>query len=416
MNHELLAILDYMEQDRGVSKDQLIDALEKALLTASRKSIHPASDLEVKIDRNTGDIRAWANLEVVESFPNNDQIALSEAKTRFPSVSVGEKVKWEVAPRDFGRIAAQTAKQAILQQIRKAEKAIVKDEFDDKVGQIVNGTVRRFDAGSIIVDLQKAEGILSPRDKVPTEQYMPGDRINAVLLKVDINVSGPSLILSRTSPLFIRRLLEREVSEIHDGIVEIVGIARDPGVRTKIAVRSDDPRIDPVGACVGMRGMRVKNITNELGGERVDVINYSDDIAEYIANALHPAKASKIELDPENKTVIFHVTPENSRLAFGKKAQNVKLAQKLTGWKIDIRAEEETEESEEESFDAKKAQVIETLSRQLAVSMQDAEILVNNGFLTPEGLKAVQVSDLRAIEGLSDETVNAIVEKLSNLN
>lgn len=415
MNHELLAILDYMEQDRGVSKEQLIEALEKALLTASRKSIHPASDLEVKIDRKTGDIRAWATLEVVERNPNNDQITLADAKTRFPSAVIGEKVKWEVAPRDFGRIAAQTAKQAILQQIRKAEKAIVKDEFDSKVGQIVNGTVRRFDAGSIIVEMQKAEGILSPRDKVPTEQYMPGDRINAVLLKVDINSSGPSLILSRTSPLFIRRLLEREVSEIHDGVVEIVGIAREPGVRTKIAVRSDDPRIDPVGACVGMRGMRIKNITNELGGERADVINFSENTAEYIANALHPAKASAIDVDPENKTVVFHVTPENSRLAFGKKAQNVKLAQKLTGWKIEIRALEE-EDAEEESFDAKKAQFIETLSRQLEISGQDAEILVNNGFLTPEGLKAVQVSDLHAIEGLSDETVNAIVEKLSKLN
>lgn len=415
MNRDLLAMLDYIEQDRGVSKDQLIDALEKALLTASRKSIHPASDLEVKIDRDTGDIHAWANLEVVERNPNNDQITLADAKTRFPSAAIGDKVKWEVAPREFGRIAAQTAKQTILQQIRKAEKEIVKEEFDSKVGQIVSGMVRRFDAGSIIVDLQKSEGILSPRDKVPTEQYMPGDRINAVLLKVDINAAGPSLILSRTSPLFIRRLMEREVSEIHDGVVEIIGIARDPGVRTKIAVRSADPRVDPVGACVGMRGMRVKNITNELGGERVDVINYSENPAEYIANALHPAKATEIEVDPETKTAVFHVTPENSRLAFGKKAQNVKLAQKLTGWKIEIRAEEERDE-EAEAFDAKKAQVIETLAGQLGISAKDAEILVNNGFLTPEGLKAVQVSDLHAIEGLSDGTVDAIVEKLSNLN
>ena len=417
MNHELLAILDYMEQDRGVSKDQLIDAVEKALLTASRKSIHPASDLEVKIDRTTGDIRAWANLEVVEANPNNDQILLSAARVRYPEVQPGETVKWEVTPKDFGRIAAQTAKQAILQQIRKAEKAIVKDEFEDKVGQIVNGVVRRYDAGSIIVDLQKAEGILSPRDKVPTEQYMPGDRINAVLLKVDINVAGPSLILSRTSPLFIRRLLEREVSEIHDGVVEIVAIARDPGVRTKIAVRSGDPRIDPVGACVGMRGMRVKNITNELGGERVDVINYSDNIMEYAANALHPAKAEKIEVDRNAKVVTFYVSPENSRLAFGKKAQNVKLAQKLLGWKIDIKAVEEAPEEEKtESFDEKKAHITEHLSGLLGISLEDAAVLVNNGFLTIDGLKAVQVSDLEAIEGLSPETVSVIVDKIAKQN
>ncbi len=417
MNHELLAILDYMEQDRGVSKEQLIDAVEKALLTASRKSIHPASDLEVKIDRTTGDIRAWANLEVVEANPNNDQILLSAARVRYPEAKSGEIVKWEVTPKDFGRIAAQTAKQAILQQIRKAEKAIVKDEFEDKVGQIVNGVVRRYDAGSIIVDLQKAEGILSPRDKVPNEQYMPGDRINAVLLKVDVNVAGPSLILSRTSPLFIRRLLEREVSEIHDGVVEIVAIARDPGVRTKIAVRSSDPRIDPVGACVGMRGMRVKNITNELGGERVDVINYSDRIAEYAANALHPAKAEKIEVDENAKVVSFYVTPENSRLAFGKKAQNVKLAQKLIGWKIDIKAAEEAPAEEKtESFDEKKAHITEHLSSLLGISLADAELLVNNGFLSIDGLKAVQVSDLESIEGLSPETVSVIVEKIAKQN
>ena len=239
----------------------------------------------------------------------------------------------------------------------------------------------------------------------------------AVLLKVDVNVAGPSLILSRTSPLFIRRLLEREVSEIHDGVVEIVAIARDPGVRTKIAVRSSDPRIDPVGACVGMRGMRVKNITNELGGERVDVINYSDRIAEYAANALHPAKAEKIEVDENAKVVSFYVTPENSRLAFGKKAQNVKLAQKLVGWKIDIKAAEEAPAEEKtESFDEKKAHITEHLSSLLGISLADAELLVNNGFLSIDGLKAVQVSDLESIEGLSPETVSVIVEKIAKQN
>ena len=414
MNHELLAILEYIEQERGVSKDQLIDAVEKALLTASRKSIHPANELEVKIDRKSGDIRAWALLEVVAENPNNDQILLETARERMPEAQLGEKIRWEVTPKDFGRIAAQTAKQAILQQIRKAEKEIVRDEFADKVGQIVNGTVRRFDAGSIIVDLQKSEGILGSRDKVPGEQYMPGDRINALLVKLDINVAGPSLILSRTLPQFIRRLLEREVSEIHDGVVEIVAIARDPGVRTKIAVRSNDPRIDPVGACVGMRGMRIKNITNELGGERVDVINYSDDIEEYVANALHPAKAERITADSANKVVTFLVTPENSRLAFGKKAQNVKLAQKLTGWKIDIKAVEEPEA--EESFDEKKNRVTKDLSAQLGIPVEDAEILVNNGFLSIDGLKAVQVADLEAIEGLAPETVSTILEKLAKQN
>ncbi len=411
MNHELLAILEYIEQERGVSKEQLVTAVENALLTASRKSIHPANDLKVKMDRATGDIRAWARLEIVEAEPNADQILLSEARTRYPQAEPGEVVDWEVTPKNFGRIAAQTAKQAILQQIRNAEKEIVSDEFSGKVGEIVNGMVRRYEAGSIIVDMQKAEGVLGPKDKIPGEQYMAGDRINAVLIKVDTKSSGPSLILSRTSPLFIRKLFEREVSEIHDGVVEIVGIARDPGNRTKLAVRSNDPRIDPVGACVGMRGMRVKNITNELGGERVDIIEYSDDMAVFAANALHPAKADKIVLDQDAKMVVFYVSAENSRLAFGKKAQNVKLAQKLIQWKIDIRAEEEA--PAEESFEEKKQHIIESLSEMLSVSIETAEKLVNKGFLSLDGLRAAQVSELESI-GLAPEVIRGILDKIAN--
>ena len=287
MNNELLATLEYIEQERGISKEQLVDAVEKAILTASRKSIHPASNLAVKLDRQTGEIRAWAQLEVVDTFPNNDQITIEKAKEKYPDVQLGDVVEWEVTPKNFGRIAAQTARQAILQQLRKAEKAIVKEEYDEKVGEIVNGTVKRIEAGAIIVDLQKSEGIIAAKDKVPGEQYMVGERINALLVKVDTLVSGPSLILSRSNPGFVKKMFEREVSEIHDGVVEIAGIAREAGMRTKIAVRSNDPRIDPVGACVGMRGMRVRNITSELGNERVDIIRYEDDIKVYAANALH---------------------------------------------------------------------------------------------------------------------------------
>ncbi len=413
MNSELLATLEYIEQERGISKEQLVDAVEKAILTASRKSIHPASNLAVKLDRQTGEIRAWAKLEVVDTFPNNDQITIEKAKEKYPDVQLGDEVEWEVTPKNFGRIAAQTARQAILQQLRKAEKAIVKEEYDEKVGEIVNGTVKRIEAGAIIVDLQKSEGIIAAKDKVPGEQYMVGERINALLVKVDTLVSGPSLILSRSNPGFVKKLFEREVSEIHDGVVEIAGIAREAGMRTKIAVRSNDPRIDPVGACVGMRGMRVRNITSELGNERVDIIRYEDDIKVYAANALHPAKLESISVDENRRMLTIRVNSENSRLAFGKKAQNVRLAQKLIGWNINFVTDDA---AKEDSFEEKKTQYISQLSSELSISPEKAEILVNNGYLTVEGLKSAGISDIAAIKGMDEETVNAISEGLAKIN
>ncbi len=413
MNSELLATLEYIEQERGISKEQLVDAVEKAILTASRKSIHPASNLAVKLDRHSGEIKAWAKLEVVDTFPNNDQITIEKAKEKYPDAKLGDVIDWEVTPKNFGRIAAQTARQAILQQLRKAEKAIVKEEYDEKVGEIVNGVVKRIESGAIIVDLQKSEGIIAAKDKVPGEQYMVGERINALLVKVDTLVSGPSLILSRSNPGFVRKLFEREVSEIHDGVVEIAGIAREAGMRTKIAVRSNDPRIDPVGACVGMRGMRVRNITSELGNERVDIIRYEDDIKTYAANALHPAKLESISVDEDRRMLTIRVNAENSRLAFGKKAQNVRLAQKLIGWNINFVTDDDVRE---DSFEEKKTQCISQLSAELAIAPEKAEILVNNGYLTLEGLKTAGIADIAAIKGIDEATVNAISERLAKIN
>ena len=413
MNSELLATLEYIEQERGISKEQLVDAVEKAILTASRKSIHPASNLAVKLDRHSGEIKAWAKLEVVGTFPNNDQITIEKAKEKYPDAKIGDVIDWEVTPRNFGRIAAQTARQAILQQLRKAEKAIVKEEYDEKVGEIVNGVVKRIEAGAIIVDLQKSEGIIAAKDKVPGEQYMVGERINALLVKVDTLVSGPSLILSRSNPGFVRKLFEREVSEIHDGVVEIAGIAREAGMRTKIAVRSNDPRIDPVGACVGMRGMRVRNITSELGNERVDIIRYEEDIKTYAANALHPAQLESISVDEDRRMLTIRVNSENSRLAFGKKAQNVRLAQKLIGWNINFVTDDDVRE---ESFEEKKTQCISQLSAELGIAPEKAELLVNNGYLTLEGLKTAGISDIAAIQGIDEATVNAIAERLAKVD
>ena len=405
MNNELLAMLDYIEQERGISKDQLVAAVESAIASASRKSIHPASKIDVKLDLKTGQVRAWAKLTVVDSFPNNDQITIEKARTVFPDVQLGQEIDWEITPKDFGRIAATSARQAIFQRLRKAEKEIVQDEYQDKVGEIVNGTVKRLESGAIIVDLQKSEGIISAKGKVPGESYMIGERINALLVKVDTSEgSGPSLILSRSSADFVKKLFEREISEIHDGVVEIAGIAREAGMRTKIAVRSNDPRVDPVGACVGMRGMRVRNITAELGNERVDIIRYDEDIKVYAANALHPAKLESIEVDPEHRMLYIHVDQENSRLAFGKKAQNHRLAQKLIGWNINFIKDED----EEESFEEKKAQIVEQLSNMLSIAPDKAELLVNNGYLSMDGLKTAGMKDISAIAGMDEESLNSI--------
>ncbi|MDD3117959.1 MAG: transcription termination factor NusA [Victivallales bacterium] len=411
MANELLTILEYIEQERGISRNVLAQAVEKALLSASRKSIHPAKNLTVKVDQNSGEIKAWAQLEVVDSMPSSDQILLERVREKMPDAAIGDIVEWEVTPKNFGRIAAQTAKQAIMQQLRKAEKDIVREEYEDKVGHIVNGVVRRIENGNIIVDLGKSEGIISIRSKIPGEHYMPGDRINALLLKVDTVSSGPSLIMSRTSPDFLRRLFEREVAEIHDGVVEIMAVAREAGARSKIAVKSNDPRVDPIGACVGMRGMRVKNITTELSGERVDIIRYDDDIKTFAINALQPAKPAAIKVDEDNKRLEVFVTREQSRLAFGKKAQNVRLSSKLLGWNFNIHTLED--EAKEETFEEKIAKTVESLSEALGVRKEVAEILVNSGFLSVDGLREVGEEEIAAIDGLDQDDVRQIMNALA---
>ena len=322
MSNELLTLLEYVEQQRGISRESLIEALESAILTASRKSIMPTANVSVKIDPASGKIQAWADLLVVDGVPGEGQLSLREAREHFPEAKAGETVKWEIPPSRFGRIAAQAARNAINQQLRKAEKKNVLEEFNDRVGQIINGVVRRFENGSIIIDFQKAVGIRSSKDRIHEDQYAVGDHINALLVKVDIAAPGPSLIVTRSSPEFVVKLFEREVSEIHDGIVKIMSIAREPGKRTKIAVGCADHRIDPVGACIGMRGIRVKRITEELGAERVDIIPYDADIRKYAANALLPAKVKSVDVDEAGHTLRVTVAGDQSKVAFGRKAQN----------------------------------------------------------------------------------------------
>lgn len=412
MNSELLALLEYIEQERGIDRETMVSVLEGALVSAARKSVdQPADDLRVEFDKDTGEYKVWAQLEVVddneEKSPN--VIAFEKARSRFPEVNLGETVEWEVTPRNFGRIAAQTAKQAMMQQIRRAEKEIVHDEFKEQLGQIVNGVVRRYDAGNVIVDMGKAEGVLSYKDRIPNENYMPGDRINALLIRIEATGSGPSIVLSRTNKEFVRRLFEREVSEIHDGIVEVKAIAREPGMRTKIAVHSNDEHVDPIGACVGMRGMRVKNITNELGGEKIDIIKFDEDLHNFVANALQPASLLSITNDDATHTVNVIVEPDQLSLAIGKRGQNVRLTSKLIGWKVNISG---AEKEEEISFEEKIGQAVSAISEQLGLDNVIAEKLVRNGYASVEGIKEADQSDLAAIDDISDEDVETIIEAL----
>lgn len=406
MNNELLAIINYMEKDRGIDREVLFEAVEFALQSASKKDIGDG-DVRVAIDRKTCEIHAFASLEVVEKSADKDtQIILSKAKLINPDVEIGECVEIEVTPKNLGRIAAQTAKQAILQKIRQAERSMMFDEYKDRVGDIVSGAVRQFNRNDITIDLGRAEGTIPSNERVPTEEYQVGDRIRAYVLDVTNGQAGPSIILSRSHPDFVRALFRLEVSEIADGVVEIKGIAREPGYRTKIAVHSKDEKVDPVGACVGMRGIRVKNIVRELSGEKIDIIRWSNDMKTYVTNALSPAKLTQVTIDPVNPRVVHIVTDADQlSLAIGKRGQNVRLSAKLLGLKIDIQKNES-----EITFEEKVAKAINDLAGISGIGRENAEGLVNAGFLTVEGILAVEESDLMEMAGFNEETAKAIHE------
>ena len=412
MSNEMLTLIEYLSQNRSISRETLIRAMENAILSASRKSIHPASELKVKIDPASGTIKAWAVLEVVDHIPmNSDQLVIDRAKERYPDVKVGDKVDWEVTPGNFGRIAASAARQNFTQAIRQAEKENIHNEFTDRIGQILYGAVRKIDnAGNVIIDFQKAEGIMPLREQIRDEKYAAGDHINALLLKIDSNTSGPGLIVSRTAPDFVIRLFEREVSEIHDGVVTVKGIAREAGKRSKIAVASSDTRVDPVGSCVGIRGARVRRITEELGTEKIDIVPYSDNIAEYVSNALLPAKVQSVEIDEAKHELRVIVREEQSKVAFGRKAQNVRLAGKLVGWTIKLcdEASQERAPSIEEQMKAAAAK----LSEALGIAEADCAKLVAGGFVTVDGLKAADKETVASVEGIDTEALFAALEQL----
>src|ERR1035437_5941235 len=394
MNNELATVLGYMEKERGINRETLFLTLEDALLTASRKSVGPARNLRVSIDRKTAAIKAFATVTVVERVTSkHDQIAYESARRSHPDARMGDQIEIEVTPENFGRIAAQTAKQAILQRLRQAERSNVFEEYRGRVGDIVNGSILRFERSDIIVDLGRAEALMPAKERISSEIYQMGDRVRAYVMAVQNNDMGPSVILSRAAPEFVRRLFELEVAEIADKTVEIKAIAREPGFRTKIAVASRDAKVDPVGACVGMRGIRVKNIVRELNGEKVDIVRWSEDIKTYIANALSPAKLLKIEIDPEIPGVV-HITAdaEHLSLAIGRRGQNVRLTSKLLAWKVDIQRDEG-----DVTFVEKVARAVDNLAAIPGISHENAQKLVEAGFLNIEGMLAADLNDLEEL-------------------
>jgi len=337
---ELLEAIRELEQERGISQEVLLEAIEAALVSAYRRNFGSVQNVRVHIDRKTGAIKVLTQKTVVDQVIDPRlEIGLEEARRLDPSYQVGDIVEKEVTPKDFGRIAAQTAKQVVVQRIREAERGIIYEEFSNREGDIVTGKVHRIEQKNVILEVGRAEAILTPAEQVVTEVYRQGDTLKAYIVEVRKTNRGPQIFVSRTHPGLIKRLFEQEIPEIHDGLVEIKGISREAGFRSKVAVYSRDPEIDPVGACVGARGSRVAAIVDELRGEKLDIIRWDPDPATFVANALSPAKVLSVTIDEEARVARVLVPEYQLSLAIGKEGQNARLAARLTGWKIDIKSE-----------------------------------------------------------------------------
>ena len=381
MSNELLLVLDYIEREKGIEKSVLISAIESALMSAARKRFGEDKELNVNIDEKTGKIQVMRDNQEINSG-------------------------------DFGRIAAQTARQIITQKIREAEREVVYHDFQAKIGDITNGIVHRFEKGNIIVDLGKTEGVLSYKEILPNEEFKQGQRVRALILAVKKTNKGPQIILSRTNAGFVKRLFELEVPEIYEGIVDIISISRMAGERTKVAVSSKDEKIDCVGACVGVRGSRIKNIVFELQGEKVDIVRWHEEIKQYVKSAISPAKVTKIDLNLEEHKMDVEVEDDQLSLAIGKKGQNVRLASKLVGWSINIMSTSQANKViEKEEVFAKQS----VLSNIAGIGKKTLDALIEAGFDDLEVLSKAQVSDLTAIKGVGKKRAEQILADIKKL-
>ena len=365
-NKELILALEELEKEKGMDKEYLLEAIETALVTAYKRNFDSLENVKVEMDRQTGATHLYAIKKVVEKVEDPEtEIELKEAQKINPDYNVDDEINIEIVPRDFGRIAAQTAKQVIIQKLREAEREIVYNEFEERKGEIVSGLIQKADGNIVVMDLGKLEGVMPKKEQIPTETYRVNDKIKGYIVKVEKGQKGaPQVMVSRSHPDFVRKLLEFEIPEIYEGVIEIKSVSRDPGYRSKVAVYSPDPNIDPVGSCVGQKGVRIQNVINELNGEKIDVIEWNEDPSIYIAASLLPAQILAVDIKPENKFAQVIVPDDQLSLAIGKSGQNARLAARLTDWKIDIKSETQFREllskAQEESEDVAEHESEET--------------------------------------------------------
>lgn len=411
MSSEILSVLEYMEKEKGINREDMIAAISSAIKNAAQRGANAGQELKVEINPRSGALQAWAVLEVVDSVSDPAcEIHIEKARAEKPDVQLGDYLEREMDPAVLGRIAAQTARQAIMQQVRQFEKERIYDDYKDVVGDILSGTVRRRERGDLIVDLGKAEALLPGRERIPGEDYAPGERIRCLLKAIENTPRGPELILSRASIRFVRRLFELEVTEIADGTVRVEGMAREPGYRTKVCVSSSDPKVDPVGACVGARGARVKSIVRELGGEKIDIIKYFADPQEMLMEAVKPAVPKNIRVDETNRRIYFEVSEDQLSIAIGRRGQNAKLTSKLLGWRLDIAKDKPAESG----FEQRVARATEGMGAVPGLSDEDAQALVAMGIVSPEAFEGASKEDLMEGAGFSEEKATEIIEIFAN--
>lgn len=410
MNKEILMVVEVVSNEKGVSKEIIFGAIEAALASATKKRNREDIEVRVAIDIKTGDYETFRQWEVVDDgveqleFPTR-QVRLEDAKKQNPEIKVGDFIEEPMESVEFGRIAAQAAKQVIVQKVREAERNKVLETYKDRVGQMVSGVVKRLERGSVIVDLgNNAEALISREHLIPREAIRPGDRLRAYLQEVRPEMRGPQLFLSRTAPELLIELFKIEVPEINEGMIEIINGARDPGSRAKIAVRTRDPRIDPIGACVGMRGSRVQAVSNELGGERIDIILWDGNPAQFVINAMAPAEIASILVDEDSHSMDVAVAEENLSQAIGRGGQNVKLASELTGWDLNIMSVEQAEEKTE----SEAQNLLKMFMDQLDVDEEIANILVQEGFSSIDEVAYVPENEIREIEEFDEDLVNEL--------
>ena len=426
----LANIIDQVGKDKGIDKHILIEALETAMLKAAEKRFGPNKVIEAHYQEEMGEIELFLFKEVVEEAQDPDtQIEIEAAKELDPEVAIGDSLGVKLDSKEFGRIDAQTAKQIIIQKVREAERNIVYNEYSAKRGEIVTGIVQRFEKGDIIVDLGRAEALLPKKEQVRREGYRQGERIRGIILEVKVEAKGPQVILSRTHPAFLMKLFQMEVPEVYEGIVEIKGAAREPGYRAKIAVLSHNSDVDPVGACVGVKGSRVQAVVQELKGEKIDIVHWADEPAIFVKNTLSPAQIARVITDETEHTMEVIVPDDQLSLAIGKKGQNVRLAAKLTGWKIDIRTESESKGGKEkltpeealrkemqaagEREERERAAAAKDMEEGLGVSHEAAVILAAAGYTGSDSLTGATPEELAKIEGLGQEAIDGILDAIA---